>query len=163
MKAIVRNYGVGMSTVERQEERAKASDFTRTRGTARKPYPPRDVICQSGPRGILVTWNLPQAPSFDIQRWRVYKDDENTLYAEINDRGTRQCFIETTAGTTPPVVNVFVSSLNALGAESQKVQAQGSATSETGAPSMPSVPPGYTQGAAGGGDRDTNYANRGTR
>jgi hypothetical protein len=100
---------------------------------------------------------LPAGLNSEIQRWRVYKDDENTLYAEVNDRGTRQHFIESTSGSTPPVTNIFVSSLNSLGIESQKVQAQGQAATEAGAPTMPSVPPGYTSGGAGGGDRTGNY------
>ena len=157
MKVIQRGYGIRMTTEDRQISRAQARDTTLTRGTAQVPQPPRDIIVQSGPRGLLVTWNLPSGFSTDIQRWRVYKDDENTLYAEINDRGTRQCFIETTSGSTPPVVNVFVSSVNNLGVESQKVQQQGKATTEAGAPSMPSVPPGYNSTGSGGGNTNTNY------
>lgn len=157
MKAIVRGYGVRMGTEQRQTARAQAADVTRTRGTAQVPQPPRDIICQNGPRGLLATWNLPTGFNSDIQRWRVYKDSEDTLYADINDRGTRQCFIEATSGSTPPVVNIFVSSVNNLGVESRKVQAQGQAATEAGAPSMPSVPPGYTATGSGGGDRTTNY------
>lgn len=160
MKLISRGYGIGMSTQERQNARAQAADVTRTRGTAQVPQPPRDIICQPGPRGMLVTWNLPAGFNNDIQRWRVYKDDENTLYADINDRGTRQCFVEATSGATPPTVNVFISSVNNLGVESAKVQAQGKASTEAGAPSMPSVPPGYTATISGGGDRSTNYRTR---
>lgn len=157
MKVITRGYGIRMNTEQRQIARSQAADDTRTRGTAQKPQPPRNIVCQNGPRGIFVTWNLPTGFSTDIQRWRVYKDDENTLFQEINDRGTRQCFIETTAGVTPPVVNVFVSSVNALGVESQLVQVQGTAAVEAGAPPMPNVPPGYNQGGAGGGNRSTNF------
>lgn len=147
-----------MNTEQKQVARAQARDATLTRGTARLPQPPRDIIAQSGPRGVLLTWNLPAGFNTDIQRWRVYKDDENTLYAEVNDRGTRQHFIEATSGATPPVTNFFVSSLNSFGVESQKVQVQGTAAVEAGAPSMPSVPPGYTSGGAGGGTRTANYA-----
>lgn len=157
MKVILRGYGIRMTSEERQIARAQAADMNRTRGTAQKPQPPRDIVLQSGPRGVLVTWNLPSGFNYDIQRWRIYKDDENMLYAEINDRGTRQHFIEATAGAAPPTVNVFVSSLNALGVESRKIQAQGKATIEAGAPTMPSVPPGYTSGGSGGGDTGTNY------
>src|SRR2546430_801782 len=160
MKVILRGYGIRMTSEQRQVARATARDTILTRGTAQRPQPPRDIVAQSGPRGILVTWNLPSGFNSDIQRWRVYKDDENTLYAEINDRGTRQHFIEATSGATPPTVNVFVSSLNSLGVESQKVQAQGKATVEAAAPAMPSVPPGYTSGNYGGGDTNTNYKGR---
>jgi hypothetical protein len=157
MKVILRGYGIRVTSEERQIARAQARDATLTRGTAQKPQPPRDIIVQNGPRGLLVTWNLPAGFNTDIQRWRVYKDNESSLYAEIFDRGTRQHFIEATAGATPPVVNVFVSSLNSLGIESRKVQAQGQAAVEAGAPSMPSVPPGYTDAGSGGGGKGTGY------
>jgi hypothetical protein len=157
MKVVQRNYGINMDTVQRQIARANAAEIVRTRGTSRKPRPPRNVICQSGPRGILVTWNLPAGYTSDIQRWRIYRDNESTLYHELTDRGTRQFFIEATAGSTPPTVNVFVSSLNNLGVESAKVQAQGAAAAEAGAPAMPSAPPGFTSGGAGGGNTGTNY------
>ena len=158
MKVILRGYGIRMTSEERQVAKAQARDTTLTRGTAQKPQPPRDIILQQGPRGILATWNLPAGFNTDIQRWRVYKGDENTLYADINDRGTRQCFIESTAGATPPTTNIFVSSVNNLGIESQKIQVQGTSATEAGAPTMPSVPPGYTQAGSGGGDKNTNYS-----
>jgi hypothetical protein len=157
MKLILRGYGIRMTTEERQIARAQARDMTLTRGTAQKPQPPRELIVQQAPRGLFLTWSLPPGFNADIQRWRVYKDDENTLYAEINDRGTRQCFVEATAGASPPVVNLFVSSLNSLGIESQKVQVQGQAATEAGAPPMPGPPPGFTQGGAGGGNTRTNF------
>lgn len=155
MKAILRGYGVRMTTEERQVARAQAADSTRTRGTAQAPQPPRDIVAQSAPRGIFVTWGLPAGFNLDIQRWRVYKDDENSLFTEINDRGTRQCFIETTAGATPPMVNIFVSSLNALGVESAAVQVQGQAAAEAGAPPMPTPPQGFTAGS--GKDISSSY------
>jgi hypothetical protein len=143
MKAILRNYGIRMTTEQRQVARAQAGDMVRTRGTARVPRPPRDVILQAGPRGVLLSWTLPDDGGQDVRGWRVYKGDESTLYCEIKDRGTRQHFVEATAGTTPPQNNLFVSAFNALGVESAKVQVQGAATSETGAPTMPSSPPDY--------------------
>lgn len=155
MKVITRNYGVRMSTEERQVARSNAKDSVLTRGTSRVPSPPRELICQGSSRGILLTWALPAGFSDDIQRWRVYKDDENTLYHEISDRGTRQVLVDATSGTTPPTVNLFVSSMNALGVESVKVQTQGKATAETGAPAIPGVPPGYNQGS--GSDKNSNY------
>jgi hypothetical protein len=146
-----------MTTEKRQIARAQARDVTLTRGTSQKPQPPREIITQSGPRGVLLSWSLPAGFNTDIQRWRIYKDDENTLYAEIMDRGTRQHFIEATAGASPPITNFFVSSLNNLGVESQKIQVQASASAEAGAPTMPASPPGYTSGGAGGGSRGTGY------
>jgi hypothetical protein len=157
MKVILRSYGIRQTPEEKVVAKATARDLTLTRGTAQKPQTPRDIISQAGPRGLLVTWNLPAGFNSDIQRWRIYKNDENTLYSEVNDRGTRQCFIEATAGTSPPVTNVFVSSVNALGVESQKVQVQGVSAVESGAPSMPSVPPGYNQAGSGGGNTGSNY------
>jgi len=128
---------------QKAPERIKAADYLVTRGTRQPPQPPRDIVSQAGPRGILLTWSLP-AVFNDIAGWRVYKDDEKTLYHAIFDRGTRQAFIETTAGDAPPTTNLFVSSVNAFGAESGKVQVQGKAVTEAGAPTMPTVPPSYT-------------------
>src|SRR6266852_6319697 len=144
-----------MTSEQRQVARAQARDLTLTRGTAQKPLPPREIITQAGPRGVLLSWSLPAGYNTDIQRWRIYKDDENTLYAELMDRGARQHFIEATAGATPPTTNFFVSSVNNLGVESQKIQVQASAAVEAAAPTMPSSPPGYTSCGAGGGNRTT--------
>lgn len=151
MKAILRNYGIRMTTEERQVARATASDMVRTRGTAKIPFPPREIFAQSGPRGVLLSWSLPAEPSDDIFGWRIYKDDESTLMIELHDRGSKQHFVECTSGSTPPVTNFFISSINAFGAESRKIQVQGTASVESGAPSFPSSPPGYSQGGASGG------------
>jgi hypothetical protein len=144
VKVILRGYGIGMTTVQRQAARAQASDMVRTRGTGQKPSPPQDVFLSSGPRGILVNWRPASGFTDDIAGWRVYKDNEQSLFAEIRDPSTTQHYIDATAGSTPPSVNVFVSSLNKLNVESGLVQAQGTATTEAGAPSMPSTPPSYT-------------------
>ena len=124
-------------------ERQKALDALRSRGTLKLPQAPRDIIAQSGARGVFLTWGLPQV-YFDIVGWRIYKTDENTLYTEIRDRGNRQCFVEATASATSPVTNFFVSSVNQLGRESQKVQVQKAAANEANAPANPPPPPGYT-------------------
>lgn len=134
--------GQGQS-VNMTTERQATSDFLRTRGSAKLPQAPRDLIAQSAPRGVLLTWGLPQV-FYDIVGWRVYKTDENTLFTEIRDRGNRQCVVESTAATTSPVTNFFVSSLNAAGKESQKIQVQKAALNESGAPAMPGTPPGYS-------------------
>ncbi len=158
MKVILRNYGIRMTNEEKQIARAQAADMTRTRATAQIPSPPRNLILQAGPRGILVSWSLPAGFNTDIFRWRVYKDDENNLYADIADRGIRQCFVETSAGSSPPVTNIFVSSINSLGYESQKVQAQGQSAVEAGAPVLPpSTPP--TGGSGGGYTGGNNRPN----
>lgn len=124
-------------------EKQTTSDFLRTRGSTRLPQAPRDLIAQSAPRAVFLTWGLPQV-FFDIVGWRVYKSDENTLFTEIRDRGNRQCMVESTAATTSPVSNFFVSSLNAAGKESQKIQVQKAALNEAGAPATPGSPPGYS-------------------
>jgi hypothetical protein len=157
MKIILRGYGTGMTTLERQNARTEAANLTRNIGTKQLPQPPRGIVVQPAPRGVLVTWNYP-AVNFDIQRWRVYRGDENTLYAEIKDRGTRQSFVEATAGASPPTVNIFVSSVNALGIESAKVQIQGKSIAEAGAPTMPTVPPEYNSINSGGRDTSTDYS-----
>ena len=119
--------------------------MTIARGTALRPGSPRDLFLQSGPRGILLNWRAPADVS-EVAGYRIYKDDETKLFAELRDPSTVQHFIETTAGTTPPVTNLFVSTFSKLGLESPKIQIQGAALSETGAPSMPSTPPDYTTG-----------------
>ena len=135
---------------ESQIKLQQASDLLKVRGTPQRPQPPRDIVVQSGPRGLFVTWKTQDKQFADIVGWRVYKDDETTLFHEIKDRGTRQIFIETTAGATPPSVNVFISAVNARGVESPKIQAQGAALAEAGAPAMPGPPPGYTAESSGG-------------
>lgn len=143
MKCILRGYGINMTIQERQIARTQASDMVIARGTGRVPGAPRDLFVQSGPRGILLNWR-PPATNVDVSGYRVYKDDENSLFAELRDPGATQHFIETTAGASPPTVNLFISSIGKLGTESPKVQIQGTATVEAGAPSMPSTPPTYT-------------------
>lgn len=147
-----------MTPEERAVARTQAQDMTIARGTDRKPGVPRDISLTSGPRGILVNWRAPANYTLDVAGYRVYKDDETKLFQDIRDPLTTQCFVEATAGTTPPTVNVFVSTISKLGRESAKIQAQGSATAETGAPTMPSTPPTYTvnyspqQNRVSGGD-----------
>ena len=156
MRYIGQLYGQAKTPGERQTLRAQVTDMVRVRGTVQIPPPPREVTIQSAPRGLLVTWSEPDPRNPGtkfINGWRVYKGDEKTLYDQIRDRGNRQKFVETTAGTTPPVTAIYVSSVNALGAESQTVQALGSAIAETGAPTMPSSPPEYTSTYSGGGDK----------
>lgn len=124
--------------IHKQKARLQAEDYLRLRGSKQIPDPPRSLFFQSGPRGFLVSWSLPVVYS-DIVGWRIYKDDEASLFTEIRDRGIRQKFIESTAGATPPQVNIFISSINALGVESAKVQGHGAATAEAAAPTMPSA------------------------
>src|SRR5215470_1948868 len=111
MKTILRNYGIGMNTIQRQTAQSQMTDMLRTRGTGNKPLPPRDLLVQPGPRGILLNWRIPAKAHIDIAGYRIYKDDENKLFAEVKDPNTTQHYIEATSGTTPPVTNLFVSAI----------------------------------------------------
>jgi hypothetical protein len=153
MKLILRGYGINVTNQQRQVQRSQARDMIIARGTGQKPLAPRDVFVQSGPRGILVNWRPGAGYTADINGWRIYKDTEDSHFADILDPNTTQHFIEATAGSTPPVTNIFVSAINALGVESPKVQAQSTAIVEAGAPSMPSTPSTYTSGYSGGSGR----------
>lgn len=157
--------GAPKTPAENMQLRSQVADFVRQRGSAKPPNPPRDVILQSGPRGVFAVWSLPSGAATDIAGWRIYRDNESTLLDKIPDRGTRQYLIPASAGSTPPTVNVFISSVNALGVESTKVQAQGKATTEAAAPSLPSAPAGYSQGGGSditGGIGSRNIGNGGS-
>lgn len=145
MKVILRGYGENMNSQQRQVAKATARDMLLTRGTGNKPLMPRDVIATTAPRGVLLNWRAPAKNLTDITGYRVYKDDENSLFAEIRDPGTTQHFVESTAAATSPTTNFFVSTINKLGVESAKVQVQSAAVNEAGAPAtpMPSTPPTY--------------------
>ena len=142
MKCILRGYGINMTQTERNIARTQARDMTIARGTGLKPAPPRDIFTQPGPRGVLLNWRAPAVVQ-EVAGYRIYKDDENSLFAEIKDPTTTQHFIESTAGSTPPVTNFFISTFSKLGQESARIQIQAAATVEAGAPTMPSTPPTY--------------------
>lgn len=147
------NYNSRLSSAE---NRRLAEDYLRQSGTEQKPRPPRGLIAQPASRGFLVSWSLPEGSrNKEIVSWRIYKDNENALYKEIADRGNRQVFVESTGGNSPPKVAAFISSMNAYGRESNKVQIVSSAAVEVGvtAPPNPGAPPGYTAEGGGGGDR----------
>lgn len=137
--------------------RQNAIDFIRQRGTGLQPNPPRDLIAQSAPRGVQLTWGLPPGDASDISGWRIYSPDENSLVSTVADRGTRTAQIPVSAGASPPTSNFFVSSINAFGVESPLIAIQGKASAEAGAPAQPSAPPGYSKGP--GSDRGTNLGN----
>ena len=128
---------------ERWQTRQQVTDFVRQRGTEKRPNPPRSIIPQAAPRAVQITWGLPPGDASDIAGWRVYSGTESNLVGKISDRGTRQYLVPATAGQS---INIFVSSVNALGVESTKVQVQASAITEAGAPSLPTVPSGFTEG-----------------
>lgn len=141
-----------------QEQGATLLSLSGTRG---RPSPPRSLIAQPGSLEVLLTWNAPQIFS-DIAAWRVYKDNENNLIQTINDAGTRQYTAKVPAATH---VAFYISSMNALGRESIKVQIIAKANSDqyvttgTGggtSGSSASVPPGYPKEPSGGGSRSRN-------
>jgi len=143
---------------EQWQTRQQVTDYVRQRGTSRQPNPPRDVQVISSARGVLVLWSLPPGDATDISGWRVYKDNESTLLDKIPDRGTRKYFVDATSGSTPPTINIAVSSVNQLGVESTKVMATGKATAETGAPAIATTPASYT--SAGGSDITSGIGTR---
>lgn len=124
-------------------------------GARRRPDPPRSLVIQPGSLEVLLTWNAPQIFN-DIAGWRVYKDTENNLFSAITDPNTRQCTVKVPADTN---TGLYVSSVNALGRESIKVQIIGKANTDqyvvtgtgggTGGTS-PTPPPGYDQEPSGG-------------
>jgi hypothetical protein len=122
------------------------------RGVGRTPSAPRDLQAQPGSRGALITWKLPAGRNTEyIRGWRIYKDTESNLHSEIQDPGRRQIYVTLTAGDTPPITNFFISAITQGGAESTKVQIKAQSLAETGAPAVPSTPPGYTTEGSGGG------------
>lgn len=134
---------------ERFDLRADAASQVRVSGTGKRPSPPRDLKIQSGARKVIVTWSKPVNDN-DVAGWRIYKDTEAFLYDAIKDAGTRILEVSANGGATPPTVNVFVSSVSPSGTESVKVQIQGSATAEAGAPTDP-APPAPSGDLGGGG------------
>lgn len=135
-----------------------AKTHVATYGVQDTPKPPQSLIAQSGSRKVLATWEMPEDAS-GIVAWKVYKGNENQLLATIGDPNVRQYEINATSGATPPTQNIFVSSVNAAGIESQKVQVQGAATAESGAPSDPSAPAGSPSSGDTGttGDGSTGF------
>jgi hypothetical protein len=140
---IIRNFGVGVSPAQKLQQKSQAIVLTNAQGTSKVPQPPVDLFTQSGPRGILLNWRMPSGFNSDIAGWKVYKDNESTLFSAINNPNTTQVFIESSSGTQPPVTNLFVSSINKMGIESAKVNTKSAAAVEASAPPMPTTPPTY--------------------
>lgn len=134
------------------EQKAASYDRVVTRlqsaGSGIKPNPPRSLIAQSGSRKVLVTWNSP-VQDIDGGGYRVYKDTESNLYSEIRDPENRQIEVSATSGSTPNTINIFVSRVDASGAESRKVWVQGKPVAESGAPSDPTPPTGWDREPTG--------------
>lgn len=152
MKSLIKSIAGVTPYFERATEVQRVKDVLRTRGGTGKPQAPRDVFVQPASRGVLITWKLP-VDHDTVAGWRIYKNTESNLVAEIRDKGTRQAFIPLDAGATPPQNNFFVCSFSTLGRESGKIFRQGKATIEASAPGVPEPPPGYVQEQAGGRNR----------
>lgn len=95
-------------------------------GPTRRPDPPRSLVAQSGSLEVLLTWNAPQRND-DVVGWRVYKDVESNLIDSLKDKDARTIHVKVPANTT---TSFFVSSVNALGRESIKVQVIGKANTD---------------------------------
>lgn len=119
---------------------ADAATWAKTNGIIGRPSPPRNLLAQSGSRKVLVTWDAPESMN-EIIGYRIYTVNENALLDSIYDPNVRQYSVPTSSGATPPVINIFISSFSKRD-ESAKVQVQGSATAEAGAPSDPPPPAG---------------------
>ena len=113
--------------------------FARQNGVTARPQPPRNLQAQAGSRKILVTWDAPIVTD-GIIGYRIYTDNESSLLATLYDPNVRQYSVAASAGSSPPTKNIFVSSFSKNN-ESVKVQIQGKASAEAGAPTDPSVPP----------------------
>lgn len=125
-------------------------------GSRKRPDPPRSLVAQPGSLEVLLTWNAPYR-SGDISGWRIYKDSESNLIDSIPDPNVRQARIKVPANTATAF---YISSINASGRESIKVQIIAKAntdqlvtTGSTGATTgtTPSLPPGYSKEPSGGG------------
>jgi hypothetical protein len=139
-----------------QVERTQILEQANLRGsTAKLPDSPREVVGQSAPRGVLVTWALPAGDSSSITGWRVYSGNEMNLQQVIGDRGTRQAIIPVTAGE---MQNVMISAVDARGNESAKILVQAQAITESGAPALPSAPVDFDQGS--GLDKESGGSSR---
>lgn len=141
---------------------AAAKSFVRQNGTNSRPNPPRNLQAQSGSRKILTTWDAPIVAD-GIIGYRVYTENEGSLLATIYDPNVRQYSVPASAGSSPPTKNIFISSISKNN-ESAKVQIQGKASVEAGAPVDPSVPADSAASGKTGAGRgaNTNTPNTGT-
>lgn len=130
-----------------QANRALATDYIRNVGTGQPPSPPRDLQVIAAPRGIQVTWGLPLDGGNDITGWVIYSPTDTLVRDSIMNRSTRQYVL---AGSAGAQLQGFVASVNGQGIKSTPVYFTGTALTESGAPSYPSTPPGWSSG--GGSD-----------
>jgi len=105
----------------------RSGDLFNARGLATRPPPPRNIIVSGTHAVLIVKWDAPAFPLVNyVNGWRIYLDTESNLVASISDAALTT--YQVSIGDTQKH-NIFVSSLNRMGLESRKVQAQGSATS----------------------------------
>ncbi|HVI40013.1 MAG TPA: hypothetical protein VM577_05080 [Anaerovoracaceae bacterium] len=130
-------------------DQAGAAEYARVHGVTARPSPPRNPQAQSGARKILVTFDAPIISS-GIIGYKIYTENENSLLATISDPNVRQYNVEASSGSAPPTKNIFISSFT-KSSESTKLQIQGKAIAEAGAPSDPTVPPSSAASGTTGG------------
>jgi phosphoribosylcarboxyaminoimidazole (NCAIR) mutase len=114
--------------------------------TANQAYRKGDSVVIAGVTGAATSFN----GTFTI----TSVTSTTFTYAQTggNEAGTTSA---SSLVSAPPITPVWVSCINAGGrnAESPKVQILCQSTTEAGAPTVPTVPPGYTDEGSGGGDR----------
>lgn len=134
-----------------------AATVSQVAGSQKRPDPPRSIIAQPGSLEVLLTWNAPYRNG-DISSWRIYKDTESNLVDTVADPNVRQARIKLPANTATAF---YISSVNAAGRESIKVQIIAKANTDqlvvSGGTSgtTPSLPPGYSGEPSGGGTSST--------
>lgn len=128
-----------------------ARQFVKQNGNGLRPNPPRNLQAQSGSRKILVTWDAPLVAD-GVVGYKVYTENESSLLDTLYDANVRQYSVAATAGSSPPIKNIFISSFS-KNSESVKVQIQGRALTETGAPADPKPP----AGSAASGDTGQTF------
>jgi len=120
-------------------DQQSAIAFARQNGTTARPQPPRNLQAQSGSRKVPVFWDAPIVAD-GIVGYKVYTENEGSLLDTLYDPNVRQYSVPASAGSSPPTKNIFISSFSKNN-ESVKVQIQGKASVEAGAPTDPAVPP----------------------
>lgn len=139
-------------------DRRAITDKIVSRGTSKQPEAPRDLQFQTGSRGGLLTWKLPVS-SADVSGYRVYKDDEASLYEEIQDRGRRQEYIELTATPSGSVaITAIARAANIVTVTVAKVVRKGDSVVVAG---VTDASFNGTQAALTGGSTSFTYAQTG--
>lgn len=152
------NYPVNMKT-GRPLDQAAAVQYFLVNSDNTIPDPPRNLQAQSGSRKVLVTWDAPVNTS-GIIGYKIYTTNEGQLLDTIRDPSVRQYNVPASSGTTPPVMNMFISSFTNRN-ESTQVQIKGSASAETGAPTDPAPPTNSGASGTGGTVKTGNNFNSG--